>query len=72
MKNIDKKKIIRIIYLLVDIFIALQLYEFYTNGLNKFIIMIVAAIYIGLRLYIMIRNIRRRKLKREFNEIFPE
>lgn len=72
MKNIKKKRMISIMYLLVDIFIALQLYEFYMDNISKIIIILVAAAYIVLRIYIMVRTLRRRKLMREFNEIFPE
>ncbi|KZL92884.1 hypothetical protein [Clostridium magnum] len=57
--------------LMSDVIIAWQAYDFYKADKRNLAILLIAA-YLVIRIWWFLRGIRRKRLKNEFNEIFPE
>lgn len=74
MKKKNKKNsngVLVILKLMLDVIIAWQAYDFYkADKRNLTIILIVA--YLVIRIWYFFKGICRKRLRNEFNELFPE
>ena len=70
----DKKfnfSFMTLLRLAVDILVAWEAYDLYMAK-NKNLAIALIVIYLIIKIRYIIKAIRRRKLKKEFNELFPE
>lgn len=74
MKKDNKKNsngVYVIMKLISDLIIAWQAYDFYKADKRNLAILLIAA-YLVIRIWYFFKGIRRKRLRDEFNEIFPE
>lgn len=72
MENVKKCiSLTTLVKLAVDILVILEVYKLYITK-NKNLAIVFIGIYVLIKITWIIKAIRRRKLKREFNELFPE